>query len=310
MLTKNSKKILIIKHGSLGDIVFSLHAMCSIRNHFINSELHLLTESSFVNFIQKSKYFNKILVDNRNGLLKTIKIIRYLLKENFDLVIDLQNSKRSNLYNFFLKYFGKAIINGNRNHSDYKYNIKPKGEESPKNGLINQIKLLGIKPIEDNFKWLLSDINIHKIENSVLVIPSASKSGMHKKWPVNKYIKLCKKIEELGYSICLVGSENDRATTSKIAKSCKNTIDLTSKSPPDVIYSAALKCKLIITNDTGPGHIAALSKNSIIWIAQKNITSKVNIENNKHNELILSEKIEQISVDNVFQKIKKILIKY
>ena len=202
----------------------------------------------------------------------------------------------------------KAIINGNRNHSDYKYNIKPKGEESPKNGLINQIKLLGIKPIEDNFKWLLSDINIHKIENSVLVIPSTSKSGMHKKWPVNKYIKLCKKIEELGYSICLVGSENDREITSKIAKSCKNTIDLTSKSPPDVIYSVALKCKLIITNDTGPGHIAALSKNSIIWIAQKNITSKVNIENNKHNELILSEKIEQISVDNVFQKIKKILI--
>ena len=33
MLNKNIKKILVIKHGSLGDIVFALEAMFSIRNH-------------------------------------------------------------------------------------------------------------------------------------------------------------------------------------------------------------------------------------------------------------------------------------
>ena len=305
----NPKKILIIKHGSLGDLVFSLHAMGSIRKHYINSELYLLTETSFVNFLKKSKYFDKILVDNREGLLKTLWIIRHLLKENFDLVIDLQNSKRSNLYNFFLKYFGKTIVNGNKFNSHYRYHIKPKGEESPKNGLINQIKLLGIKPIEDNYQWLLTDIDIHKIKNSVLIIPSTSKSGIHKKWPLDNYINLCKKIEKLGNSICLIGTKIDRKTTSRIASSCKNIIDLTDKSPPEVIYSIAVNCKLIITNDTGPGHIAALSKNKIIWIAQRNTTSKINIENNKYNELILSDQIEQISVDNVFQKVENILIK-
>ena len=44
-----------------------------------------------------------------------------------------------------------------------------------------------------------------------------------------------------------------------ILNHCTNIINLIDKSPPDVIYSAACKCKLIISNDTGPGHIAALS---------------------------------------------------
>ncbi len=281
MLNNRFNKILIIKHGSLGDIVFSLEAMYSIRKHYLGAEISLLTESSFQKFLNKSKYFDKIIFDNRNGLIDSFKVIRNLMKQNFDLVIDLQNSKRSNIYNFFLKYFNRAIINGNRFNSDYRYIIKPKGEESPKTGLINQIKLLGVNLSTDDYKWMKTDIKINNYQNIILVIPSASISGTHKKWPINKYADLCKKLENIGKSICLVGTENDRKVTKIISNKCKNIIDLTGISPPEVIFSVACISKLIITNDTGPGHISSLSKNSMIWIAQNNTTTRVNIENNK-----------------------------
>ena len=50
MLNKNINKILVIKHGSLGDIVFALEAMFSIRNHFKKSNIFLLTEKNSKNF--------------------------------------------------------------------------------------------------------------------------------------------------------------------------------------------------------------------------------------------------------------------
>ena len=44
----------------------------------------------------------------------------------------------------------------------------------------------------------------------------------------------------------------------------KNVLNKIDFSPPEVIYSIALKSSLIFSNDTGPGHIASLSNNHMI----------------------------------------------
>ena len=41
------KKILIIKHGSLGDIVLALPAFAAIRFHYNKSKIYLLTEEKY-----------------------------------------------------------------------------------------------------------------------------------------------------------------------------------------------------------------------------------------------------------------------
>ena len=307
MLNKNINKILVIKHGSLGDIVFALEAMFSIRNHFKKSNIFLLTENKFQKFLIKSDYFDGIILDNRGGLINSLKVLNILIRKNFDLVIDLQNSKRSNLYNFFLKYLSNSIINSNRSNANFRYIIKPKGIESPKEGLNNQINLIGVKLIVDDYKWLNINTEINDFKNLVLIIPSTSISGKHKQWPQKNFIQLCIRLENSGMKICIVGSKDDKEITKKIADNCKNALDLTEKSPPAVIFSIAKNCKLVLTNDTGPGHIAALSRNKVLWLAVNNLTSKINIENTNSNIKILSDKIEDISVEKVFNKIKEIL---
>ena len=47
------KKILLIKHGSLGDIVFALEPILAIRNKFNNSVIDLVTEEKFIPFFKK-----------------------------------------------------------------------------------------------------------------------------------------------------------------------------------------------------------------------------------------------------------------
>lgn len=305
MINYNSNRILVIKHGSLGDIVFAMEAMYSVRMHFKNSTISLLTEKKFEKFMTNSKYFDEIIIDQRGGFFYSLKIIKQLLNKKFNLVIDLQNSKRSNIYNFFFRYLGKSTINGNRSNSNLRYSIKPKGKESPKIGLNNQIKLLGIKILVDEYKWLNTNTGINDFKNLILMIPSTSNTGKHKQWPQNNFINLCLKLEKYGKQICLVGTINDKKITDKIVKNCKNILDLTGKSPPEIIFSIALNCQIVVTNDTGPGHIAALSKNKIIWIGLNNLTTRVNIEENNLNFKILSDKIENIAVERVFDKIKE-----
>ena len=106
------KNILVIKHGSLGDITFALPAMNSIRLYFKYSKITLLTESKFVNFLKKSKYFDRFLIDNRQGLLKTIIVIFKIFYNNYNLIIDLQNSKRTNFYHLIVRIFSNSKING------------------------------------------------------------------------------------------------------------------------------------------------------------------------------------------------------
>jgi len=307
MLNKNINKILVIKHGSLGDIVFALEAMFAIRNHFKKSRISLLTENKFQKFFENSNYFDEIILDNRSGLLKSLKVLNILIKKKFNLVIDLQNSKRSNSYNFFLKYLSKSLISGNRSNANFKYAKKPKGIESPKTGLNNQINLIGVKSIIDDYNWLNINTGINDFKKLVLIIPSTSISGRHKQWPEKNFIELCIRLESNGMKVCIVGTKDDKKITKKISDSCNNALDFTEKSPPEIIFSIAKNCELVVTNDTGPGHIAALSRNKILWLAVNNLTSKINIENNKSNIKILSDKIEDISVEEVFNKIIEIL---
>ena len=297
----NPKKILLIKHGSLGDIVFALEPILSIHNKYNNSVIDLVTEEKFIPFFKKIKMFDQFLIDNRAGFLPSFSLIGKIIKGKYDLIIDLQNSKRTNFYHFFTKIFSRSRINGSRSFVHDRYVIPFQGKESPAQGLYNQLKLLGIDKSDPDFSWLLSDKENQSIENKdiVLVIPGVSKSGHAKQWSPNKYQQLCSFLESKGYYICLVGTKHDASSFQPILNGCKNIINLIDRSPPEIIYTVASKSKLIISNDTGPGHIAALSKINTLWLALNNNVSKANLSFRQNSYLLLKDNMENLSVNEV-----------
>ena len=76
-------------------------------------------------------------------------------------------------------------------------------------------------------------------------------------------------------------------------------------SPPEVIYSIALKSSLILSNDTGPGHIASLANNHMIWILNNNNVSRANIDNKITNHKMLADSVKSISSKEVIKYIEK-----
>ncbi len=305
------KNILVVKHGSLGDIAFSILAMASIKKKFSNAKIDLLTEGKYVNFLSSSNYFNAILIDNRRGLIDSLKVVFKIYQNQYDLIIDLQNSRRTNNYWALLKFISKVKINGSRSNCDIQYIIPPQGTESPQKGLYNQLQLIGINEINQNIDWLSSNISGINKTNIVLLIPGVSQSGKHKQWSPDKFAILASALEKKGYYICVVGQKSDKKTLAAIRIACKNILDLTDKSPPKVIYSVAKKSNFVISNDTGPGHIAALSKSPILFLAKDNVISKSNLSEYNNGYYILSDTMESISVKNVldFLNDKKLINK-
>ena len=203
--------------------------------------------------------------------------------------------------------YKRQHINGSRSFAHDRYIIPFQGKESPTQGLYNQLKLLGIDHSDSNFSWLLSNKEDRTIADNqvVMVIPGVSKSGRIKQWSPIKYQQLCFLLESKGFHICLVGTKHDALSFKPILDGCKNIINLIDKSPPEIIYSVAIKSQLIISNDTGPGHIAALSKVNTLWLALDNIVTKANLSFRENSYLLLKNNMQDLSVDEVQNYILK-----
>ena len=106
-----------------------------------------------------------------------------------------------------------------------------------------------------------------------------------------------------------MGTKEDNESALPIINNCNEVLNNIGNSPPNVIYSIAKKSILIITNDTGPGHIASLSGTNTIWIVNDNNISKANINNNPNNLIIASKNLNDITFEQVtnFIEEKKLL---
>ena len=301
------KKILVIKHGSLGDITFSLEAMFAIKKKYPDSLIHLLTEKKYTSFFSKTKFFDKIIVDNRKDflLISFLNLLK-LLKENFDLIIDLQNSQRTSIYNLIFRLFNKGLICSSRSFAHLRYKIPIQGKETAKVGLSNQLKLLNINTnIALNYDWLKVNIKDEITQPTVLIIPGVSQRNEFKQWQSEKFADVAKFCELKNFRVCIVGTKLDILSAKAIIHKCSNVLNKINFSPPEVIYSIALKSSLIFSNDTGPGHIASLANKNMIWILDNNNVSKANIDDKITNHKISADSVKNISSKEVIQYIEK-----
>ena len=300
-------KILIIKHGSLGDLVLSFGAIKTLNHHYPNDDLYLLTQSNYKNIFIKLPYVKEILIDNRLSIIQSIiNYLKIIKKNKFDLVVDLQNSNRTQIYHFFTRVFTNTQILSARKFSNIKY----------------QQKTLGVQHITQNHKDQLSKLNIHKYfspdlswmslkktntNNYVIMIPGASKTGSYKKWPTQKFAKIAKHLIDKKLDVYLTGSQLDIEDINEIIKLCPLAQNKINESKIDIFLDLCLGSDLIISNDTGPAHIAGLSNKHLIWLANDNEISKSCYPLGDNVHKIFARDVKSIKTEQVLEKIEQII---
>ena len=101
--------ILIIKHGSLGDIAQACGAIQDISENFKEDQIYLLTTEPYLDLFRKNPFIHDVILDKRLSRFNLIYIyflMRKIKQLKIFKVYDLQNSSRTSFYkkNFISKF--------------------------------------------------------------------------------------------------------------------------------------------------------------------------------------------------------------
>jgi len=273
--------ILIIKLGSLGDVVQISGALRDIREHHKNEKITILTTSKYLNLFKNCPYVDDCLEDERLPrynifyLLRLRKIVNSL---NFNKVYDLQNSNRTSFYRKFL--FKIKDWSSSKDIPENKYNnsVLQRFDEQLRKSNIQTLYTL--KP---DFSWAAEKANSYNLDTDkkyVLFFPFCSKDLIHKRWPYfSELINLIKK-NHPQYALVVAPGPGEIEE----AKSLDIKIALNNNLPLNFFELASLikKSHLVIANDTGPAHMAAhLGARGFTLFGPHTTPEKVSIEREK-----------------------------
>ena len=299
--------ILIIKLGSLGDVVQISGALRDIREHHKNEKITILTTSKYINLFKNCPYVDNCLEDERLPrynifyLLRLRKIINSL---NFNKVYDLQNSNRTNFYRKFL--FNVKNWSSSRDIPENKYNnsVLQRFDEQLRKSNIKTLYTL--KP---DFSWAAEKANNYNLNTDkkyILFFPFCSRDLIHKRWPYfSELINLIKQ-NHPEYSLVVAPGPGEIEE----AKSLDVKIALNNNLPLNFFELASLikKSHLVIANDTGPAHMAAhLGARGFTLFGPHTTPEKVSIEREKFIALQTMD-LKSLFADRVYALIKSSII--
>ena len=281
------KKILIIKPSSLGDVVQALPIAKILKKRFHGVSLAWMVNEELSGLVENNPYLDEIFLFKRNrwkkqlhlpfNILEFIKLVKAIRKRRFDLVIDLQGLFRSGMIAFLSGSPRRSGFRNARELSPLFYTKKidlPDGKIHSVERYLYAAKVLGIEDKERDFSIFVSGEDRDYVEDFLkkekiydtarLLIINPWARWKTKVWPMKNYILLIKKLKEKRYSPILIGSEEARKGTEDLLRCFSD--------PPAVFVGQSLKrmtaliekASLMITNDSGPMHVAAAVRTPVI----------------------------------------------
>ena len=306
---------LIIKHGSLGDIVQISGVLKDIKESSPGKKIFVLTTAPYVELLGRCPYIDGVLIDKRLprwNLVYLARLKKMIKKYNFTNVFDLQNSSRTSFYRKFLfnisEWSSSEIFLNNKGLKKKVYE-----QESVLERFKIQLDNSNIKTrysTKPDFSWAC--VNVDSILNKytgkkfILIFPFCSPKLTHKQWPYfNELIKIIKS-KHANFEILIAPGPNEL----DLAKKIDSTIVKNQNRALNISELAGLikKSSFVLSNDTGPAHMAAhLNSKGLVLFGHHTTPKKVSIET-KNFKALQVDKLKNLAADFVYSKIKEDLL--
>ncbi len=305
--------ILIIKHGSLGDIAQACGAIQDISENHNNDQIYLLTTKPYFDLFKKNPYLTDAILDKRQSrfnLIYLYLLMRKIKKLNISKVYDLQNSSRTSFY--------KKILFPSSNFSTWSSSetTLPKDktkEEFDKKSVLErfnyQLQTSEIKTkhtMFPDFSWSCSDISKikteYQLEKYIILFPFCSPHLTKKKWPYyNELIDIIKSKYNDQYKIVVAPGPDEINDAKDINAIC--VLDNGKALDISQLSSLIKLSSFVVANDTGPAHMAAhLGAKGLTLFGSHTTAYKVSIERDNFKAIQVNE-LTKLSPEKVFDKI-------
>ncbi|MCW8850678.1 MAG: glycosyltransferase family 9 protein [Melioribacteraceae bacterium] len=248
------KKILIIRLSSLGDVLLTTPLIRTLKSSYPNIKIDFIVRKEFESTLKYNPNINNLIALERNYKKETVR--SQIIKENYDLIIDLQNNIRS-------RYLTRSL------------SFKTVRYRKP---YLNRILLVKLKinrfkeviPIPVRYANSLSNFELDQ-KGLELFIPDEEKSEINddnfiglcpgsrhftKMWPKEYYIELGNQLIKNNYKVALFGGKDDMAICNDISAKLNGALNLSNDNDLIKLAVNMRNCKAIVCNDSGLMHTA------------------------------------------------------
>ncbi|MGH7197742.1 MAG: lipopolysaccharide heptosyltransferase II, partial [Candidatus Omnitrophota bacterium] len=270
------KRILVIKLSALGDVILSIPSLRALRRQFPNAWISVLVGRKSRKVVRNCPDVNDTIVyeeePGKNRIANLLKTAGILAKEDFDIVVDLQNNRTSHL----LAYLCGAKTRAGHTNRKWSFflNRKTRGSSSagvpPLEHQFRVLELVGVESYEKRLAFWTQpeeEEKVAKFLESQWVSPSQALVGINpgssprwttKQWPVEYAAKLCDELARRNIRVVVTGSEEDAPLVEKLMGLTRvKPINAAGKTSITELAALIRRCQVFVSSDSAPMHIAS-----------------------------------------------------
>ncbi|MCX7926711.1 MAG: lipopolysaccharide heptosyltransferase II [Candidatus Omnitrophica bacterium] len=271
----SSPQVLIIKMSSLGDIILATAAIRAVRQRFKPpAKISVLVSADYQEILARNPHIDELFVcdfkGRDKGLFGFLRLANKLRAKGFDIVIDLQNNRRSHLLAWLSGAFERYGYDNKK--FSFLLNHRIKDKKDPCNPVQHQFRLLeqlGVKsdtlslelfPQKEDQQYVDNFLNQQWLGSQKLVGINigASKRWQTKLWPLSHLARLCRELAQRDIRVVVTGSDTDKKRVQQLLKitSSAKIIDACGKFSINQLACLIKRCSVYISGDSAPLHVA------------------------------------------------------
>ncbi|GAB3551785.1 glycosyltransferase family 9 protein [Spirosoma fluminis] len=254
-----STKLLILRFASIGDIVLTTPVIRCVKQQLAQAEVHFCTGQDYQLLVAYNPYIDKCHYLNGN----LYRLIRQLRAEQFDYVIDLQNTWLTGLIKAALRVRSFSVeTHSFRRWLYVRWKINAMPTQHVVDRYMTTLHELGVTNDEKGVDYFIP----YKDEVETDWLPPTHQhdfvayaiGGQHltRRLPVPRIISLCRKIN---HPIVLLGDKADRPQGDAVVRALGSRYVYNACGQFNINQSASLlqRARVVFSHDTGLMHIAA-----------------------------------------------------
>jgi heptosyltransferase-2 len=334
-------RILVTRTDRIGDLVLTTPVFKALREKFPSAWIAALVFIEHRDIVKGNPYLDEVILYDKKGSEKgwlgQVLFAGMLRKKKFDLAIHCHGTNRMHLTAWLagiprrLGYDRRARWALTRVHP---YD-KKKGEKQESEYLFGLLAPLGVEkperiethfPVSERAERSLENLFFHLEipREAPWVVLSPSASDVTKMWPAGKFAELAARLhKEMKCVFLAVGSPKDKPVVESLReKSTVPVVDLGGRLTLGMLGALLKKSKLLVSNDSGPVHIASAVGTPVVSIfgryepglgpeRWRPLGEKCRIVAKDVSQVPVRERkftyIDEITVDEVYRAVKDLL---
>ena len=282
-------RILISRADRIGDLILSTPVFAALREKFPSAWIACLTFCENREIVEGNPHLNEVILYDKKGSEKNwlgnLAFARKVARKNFDVAVHLHSTNRMHWVTWlagipvrigYRRKCGWALTHG---FAD----LKKEGLRHEAEYNFDLLGLLGLErpsrletffPVSSRARISLESLlNHHKIPRDIpwiAINPSASCPS--KRWPAEKFGEL---VNELGKNreaaFIMIGTSKDRSLIESARRRAQIPVyDLSGRLSLAMLGALLERASLLISNDSGPVHIASALGTPVISLFGRN----------------------------------------